>query len=92
MQFQAKVNISGKDFDGECEINYDVELELRSWGIKDIYVSVPDQEVEFYDSTSETDKIVKIENVEVDKDFLEDSVHHIQLSELELYDGQWTAS
>jgi len=76
---------------------WSAEFEMREWGIKDIFVSVPDQAIEFEteiwsdgddDITSET-VTARIFNVEADLTGRGDSVLLCPRL-LEFYKGKWT--
>jgi len=89
--FRAQVHISGQDngkfYFGKSHINYTVEIETRSWGIKSIYISVPDQSIEFTD-VGDVERKIQLKDVEVDYDVDNET---IVLRDIEEHEGQWTA-
>lgn len=44
--FQTEIKVDDDDGkrDGQCTIKWSVEFECRSWGIKSVMITVPDQE------------------------------------------------
>lgn len=73
----------------DTKLKFKINLEVREWGIKEIWISVPDQKIEVYDTEKEEIVEIEIKDVEIDhilKDTDQITLHHLD------FDGEkWTA-
>jgi hypothetical protein len=50
MKFKTEVEIDG-DYTGHCQIEWEIDFECRSWGVKSIYIIAPEQTITFENTT-----------------------------------------
>lgn len=112
---EVEVDYSGVDIDDllglnehedlieikNVEIEWSIDLTVRSWGIKDLVIIVPDQVIEFdygvdrYDKdeddyySAEQTKTVYLKNIKVELDSEIDFNSSIAPKTLEYFKGQW---
>jgi len=76
------------------EIKWDLELEMRSWGVKGIGMSVPEQKITVFlniwgdDEDTEKEIIFDVKNVMVEKQ--SEDMDSLAPSHLIYNDGDWT--
>lgn len=75
------------------EITWDLGLEVRSWGLKDIGVSVPDQKITVLlniwgdDTDTEEEIVLEIKDVEIER--TPGMFYALAPQSLEFYKGKW---
>lgn len=75
------------------EIVWDLEIDFRSWGLKDVVIAMPDQKVSVFLNIwddvvdREEEVILDIRNVQIERTCEEFS--GLVPKSLEFYDGQW---
>ena len=103
-EFETEVDVSmmddnilvGEDFLGKITIKWSVEFEMRSWGIKSIYLTVPEQKIILnYERDTEDgfvpeSKEILLQNVKVEDPINEENFGMIAPHTLEFYDGKVT--
>jgi len=77
----------------KVEISWDLDIDMRSWGLKDIGLSVPDQKITVLlmiwgeDTDSETEITLDVKDVEVVRNSTE--FYSLAPQSLEFYKGKW---
>ena len=87
-------------WDGKAEgVRWKLELECREWGVKGIGIYVPDQTLTYLvdkeDSEGDlitVEKTIELTSVEIEKSTGDSEPDQIDLTELSLYKGKWTAT
>lgn len=93
----VEFDVYGADFDvrGKAQVSWEMDLELRSWGMKSIEVVVPDQKVRVCKITTDAEGDEHESEVEIDlKDVaveMPSDTSAMSLKSLEFYNGRWTA-
>jgi hypothetical protein len=84
------------DFDVETktvEISWDLAFDMRSWGVKDIGVHVPDQKITIFlniwndETDTEEELVLDVKDVEIERNASE--FYSFAPQSLELYKGKW---
>jgi len=87
--------LSGESFLQPVTIHWSIEFEMRSWGVKNIYLHVPDQKITLvYQIEDENgdyvdaEKEIQLQNVEVEAPNNPESFGHIAPHTLDFHNGK----